>query len=491
MNDFLYLVMDQGGQSSRVLVFDAVGRQRLLLREPVQTRHPMPGRVEQDPVEVVASIRRLLDKLPDQLGADIHRLKAAALVTQRSSLVCWDRETAAPLSPVLSWQDTRAAKYMETLSLSDEEIALHTGLRPNAHYGASKLRWCLDTIPGVKAALGEQRLACGPLASYLLYALTRQHHFAVDPGNAQRTLLWHLPSGDWDEVLLAQFDIPKSILPPLQPSASDFGDLQIGDLQIGDVQLPVALLNGDQNAAFFSQGELPGEQVTINAGTGAFIAVRCAPSVSAPAGLLKTLIFETGTEAESARWFVVEGTVNGAASALELQAAELGVADYQRSLDQWLKSETVIPLFLNGVGGLGAPYWRGDFCSRFVDLDANNNKAALVAVLESIVFLLMVNLLRIRDWRGEREPLTRILVGGGLSQLDGFCQRLADLSGLPVIRSADTEATGRGAAFLLAGQPGDWLVYPGDEFFPGENAELAGRFQQWLQRMAEATAKPL
>ncbi len=486
MNDFLYLVMDQGGQSSRVLVFDAVGRQRLLLREPVQTRHPMPGRVEQDPVEVVASIRTSLDKLPELLGADFHKLIAAALVTQRSSLVCWDRETGAPLSPVLSWQDTRAASYLETLALSDEEIARHTGLRPNAHYGASKLRWCLDTIPGVKAALGEQHLCCGPLASYLLFSLTREHHFAVDPGNAQRTLLWHLPSGDWDEVLLAQFDIPRAILPPIQPSASGFGELQIGD-----VLLPVELLNGDQNAAFFCQGELPAEQVTINAGTGAFIAVRCAPSVSAPEGLLKTLIFETGSEAESARWFVVEGTVNGAASALELQVAELGVADYQRTLDQWLQSETVIPLFLNGVGGLGSPYWQGEFQSRFMGLNSDNQAAALVAVLESIVFLLMVNLLRIRDWRDTREPLTRILVGGGLSQLDGFCQRLADLSGLPVLRSAEKETTGRGAAFLLAGQPGDWLVYPGEEFTPGDNAELLSRFKLWLQRMAEATDTPL
>ncbi|TNF01483.1 MAG: glycerol kinase [Gammaproteobacteria bacterium] len=486
MNDFLYLVIDQGGQSSRVLVFDASGQQRLILRESVQTKHPMPGRVEQEPLEVVASIRTLLDKLPEQLGADLYKLKSVAIVTQRSSLVCWDRQTGGPLSPVLSWQDIRAAGYLKTLALSDTEIAEHTGLRPNAHYGASKMRWCLDTIPGVKAALGEQRLACGPLASFLLFSLTREHHFAVDPGNAQRTLLWHLPSGRWDEVLLAQFDIPKTILPPLQPSASNFGDLQIGD-----VSLPVELLNGDQNAAFFCRGTMPAGQVTINAGTGAFIAVPCPQSAVAPEGLLKTLIFETGTDTATARCFVVEGTVNGAASALELQAAELGVTDYQRKLEQWCRSETKIPLFLNGVGGLGAPYWQGDFQSRFVDVDTKNNAAAMVAVLESIVFLLMVNLLRIRDGWKESEPLTGIQVGGGLSQLDGFCQRLADLARLPVLRGVETEATGRGAAFLLAGRPEVWPAQPGDEFAPMTNAELSGRFQHWLKAMAEATATVL
>ncbi|WP_461482710.1 FGGY family carbohydrate kinase, partial [Porticoccus sp.] len=408
-----------------------------------------------------------------------HKLKAAALVTQRSSLVCWDRHSGEPLSPLLSWQDTRAADLLARLALDDEEVAARTGLRPNAHYGASKLRWCLDNLPAVSEALAGQRLACGPLASYLLFALTREQGFAIDPGNAQRTMLLNLGSGSWDERLLAQFDIPQQVLPPVQPSASEFGTLAVAD-----VSVPVRLVNGDQNAAFFGAGPLHGERVYINAGTGAFIAAPWPEAQSAPPGLLKTLVYQSPKK----RWFVAEGTVNGAASALALQATELGVEDYSLHLEHWCRSVVDIPLFLNGVGGLGAPYWRSDFASGWRHFDPETPQGAMVAVLESIVFLLMVNLQRLRDSGG---PLSEIVVSGGLSELQGFCQRLADLSGLPVFRNPEPEATARGAAFLLADQPGGWQAGDFEYFSPQPNTELEARFKHWQVAMAEAMAERL
>lgn len=469
-----FLVIDQGGLSSRILVFDSSGHQRLLLRRTVQTDYPGPGWVEQDPLELVGSIRSLLDELPGHLGDDLRYLHAAALVTQRSSLVCWDRHSGEPLSPVLSWLDTRAADQLAGLQLDHLSVAERTGLRPNAHYGASKMRWCLEKIPAVGKALDDGRLACGPLASYLLFALTEEHQFAVDPGNAQRTLLMNIHSGLWDQELLAAFDIPEWILPSIQPSASDFGDLAIGQKVV-----PVQLVNGDQNAAFFGAGKLHGERIHINAGTGAFIAAPWPDKQPPPPGLLKTLVYQRGEQ-----WaFVAEGTVNGAASALEQVSAELGLVDYQPELDQWCRSETDIPLYLNGVGGLGAPYWQSDFRSHFLHRDEQNPQAAMVAVVESIVFLLMVNLLRLRDAGG---PFSEVLIGGGLSASDGFCQRLADLSGLPVFRSEEVEATARGAVFLLAGQPEDWPEPDVQYFFPEVNTELQVRFKHWLHNMAEA-----
>lgn len=472
--DHSYLIIDQGGQSSRLLVFDSAGKQQLLLRQQVQTHHSGVGRVEQDSLELVNSIRKLLDELPSKLGADLHRLKAAGLVTQRSSLVCWDRHSGEPLSPVLSWQDTRAADQLAGLQLNHLSVAERTCLRPDAHYGASKMRWCLDGIPAVAEALAAQRLACGPLASYLLFALTREQHFAIDPGNAQRTLLMNIHSGQWDQELLAAFGIPGWTLPPLQSSASEFGTLEVGDTVI-----PIRLVNGDQNVAFFGAGPLHGERVYINAGTGAFIAAPWPEVQSAPPGLLKTLVYQSPKK----RWFVAEGTVNGAAAALERQAVELGIDDYQLHLDHWCRAVTDIPLFLNGIGGLGAPYWRSDFASGWRHFDPENPQGAMVAVLESIVFLLMVNLQRLREGGG---PFSELLIGGGLSASDGFCQRLADLSGLPVFRNPEPEATARGAAFLLAGQPAGWPEPDVQYFFPEVNTELQVRFKHWLHNMAEA-----
>ncbi|WP_438957897.1 FGGY family carbohydrate kinase [Porticoccus sp.] len=476
MNDSLYLVIDQGGQSSRALVFDAHGTTTLLLRRAVATRFIAANRVEQVPADVVNSIRELLVDVADRLGPDLRRLQSAALVTQRSSLVCWHRQTGEPLSPVISWQDTRAAAYLADIKLDPAAIADLTGLRPNAHYGASKLRWCMEHIPAVSEAMDADQLLCGPLASYLLSAITREHSVAIDPGNAQRTLLWHIHRGDWDETLLSQFAIPRRVLPPVCFTQSDFGDLDLGGKAV-----PLALMNGDQNAAFFGVGPLQSDRLYINAGTGAFIAMPWPADDPAPAGLLKTLVYQSARQ----RLFVAEGTVNGAASALDSISAELGVEDYPRFLGEWCQTERDVPLFLNGVGGLGAPWWQSDFQSRFIGEGSAAGK--LVAVLESVVFLLMVNLTRLRE---DRDPVVEIVVGGGLSMIDGFCQRLADLSGLIVLRSGETESTARGAAFLLAGQPGDWRsVF--EQFKPQPDGTIKQRYTNWLKAMADATAMPV
>ncbi len=469
----LYLVIDQGGQSSRALVFDANGDTTLLLRRAVATRFIAANRVEQVPADVVNSIRELLDEVAARLGPDLQWLQSAALVTQRSSLVCWHRQTGEPLSPVISWQDTRAAAYLADMKLDPAEIADLTGLRPNAHYGASKLRWCMDHIPAVSEAMDTDQLLCGPLASYLLFAMTREHSVAVDPGNAQRTLLWNIHHGDWDETLLSQFAIPRRVLPPVCFTQSDFGHLLLGGKAV-----PLALMNGDQNAAFFGVGPPQPDRLYINAGTGAFIARSWPADDTAPAGLLKTLVYQSARQC----LFVAEGTVNGAASAIDQLSVELGVEDYSSCLAEWCQTERDVPLFLNGVGGLGAPWWRSDFHSRFIGEGSTAGK--LVAVLESVMFMLMVNLTRLREGRG---PVVEIVVGGGLSRIDGFCQRLADLSGLKVLRNGEMESTARGAAFLLAGQPGDWQS-AFEQFGPQPDGVIKQRYTDWLKAMADATA---
>ena len=139
--------IDQGGQSSRVIAFDDDGRQLADARVPVGTISPAPGMFEQDPDAVVDSIRlsfvEVMRALPQ--GARVR----AGLATQRSSIVCWDRNTGTALSPVISWRDTRNSRWLRSLGLDADFVRRITGLRPSAHYGASKFRWCLDRLPAV------------------------------------------------------------------------------------------------------------------------------------------------------------------------------------------------------------------------------------------------------------------------------------------------------------------------------------------------------
>jgi glycerol kinase len=459
----LFLTLDQGGSASRALVFDAYGHEHAAARVEVGDRRPQLGWVEQHPEEVVDSLRRVAAAALAQLDAGQRaRVEACSLSTQRSSLVAWDRHSGAPLSPVLSWQDTRAAAWLQAQALDAEAIRASTGLYPNAHYGLSKMRWCLDNLEPVRKAAAEDRLLIGPLAAFLAFRLLESRPARVDPANASRTLLLDLATGDWNEATLARFGIERAWLPTVARS-----DAEYGELVLDGARLPLRLLSGDQSTAAFAHGELRAEAAYLNVGTGAFV-FRALDQVP-PARLLRSVVHWS-----DAPQYVVEGTVNGAGSALEKGVR----VDFSRKGDS-------DPLFLNGVGGLGSPDWRPDFPSRFIGDGTVEQRQAAIA--ESIVFLIERNLALLRTLD---PPCTHVIASGGISQSDDFCQALADLTGLPVRRPAHCEATARGAAFLLAGRPVDWAALAQFEFLPREAPVLHARHRRWQAAMATALATP-
>jgi len=470
----LFLTLDQGGSASRALVFDARGRERAAARVEVGDRRPRPGWVEQDPDEVAGSLRRAATNALAQLDSrDRGQVVACGLSTQRSSLVAWDRVSGAALSPVLSWQDTRAAEWLSAQALDAEAVRASTGLYPNAHYGLSKMRWCLDHIEAVWDAALNGRLLIGPLAAFLAFRLLESRPTKVDPANASRTLLLDLARGDWNEEMLARFGIERTWLPRVSRSDADYGDFVLDD----GSRLPLRLLSGDQSTAAFAYGELRPEAAYLNVGTGAFVFRAAA---DAPPRLLRSMVHWAEAPA-----YVVEGTVNGAGSALAAFAQAQGVADVAPALDAaWQDDDSAGEVvYLNGVGGLGSPDWRPDFTSRFVGKGTWQQQ--LVAVAESIVFLVERNLARLRTLG---TPCVHLLASGGLSQSDRFCQALADLTALPVRRPAHCEATARGAAFLLAGRPVEWAALPLSEFMPRSAAALHARHRRWQDAMAAALA---
>ncbi|MEE8108958.1 MAG: FGGY family carbohydrate kinase, partial [Gammaproteobacteria bacterium] len=220
------LVLDQGGHATRALVFDETGDTVAGCEVEIGTSHPSPGRVEHEAGKLIASVAECLDRLATQLGAKTAKVRSAALCTQRSSIACWSKKTGEPLSPVISWQDTRAADSLESLSLSQPEVAEITGLPRSPHYGASKLRWSLEHLDDVRSARPEDDLAFGPLASFILYNLSQGRQFAVDPCNASRTLLWDIRTGQWSSRLLNAFAIDGALLPTIQPNRYAWCDLQ-------------------------------------------------------------------------------------------------------------------------------------------------------------------------------------------------------------------------------------------------------------------------
>ena len=473
----LYLAIDQGGHSSRALVFNYLGEVVSEGYVDVGVSQPRADWVEQDPEELVQSIRVAVGRAVDALGERRSAIVAAGLATQRSSIACWDKTTGEALTPIISWQDRRAYQWLEKFSDKSEVIHEATGLFLSAHYGASKLRWCTDHVPSVKQALQQGRLAYGPMASYLTYRLLQEKPLITDPANASRTLLWNIGKMDWDPVLLDLFGIDQTALPKSVPSYHEYGHLQVDDLRI-----PMTFVSGDQSAATYALGKMQAETVYINVGTGAFVSRSLGHYPSHGRRLLTSIVLQEDHQPT----YVLEGTVNGAGSALDWAEKEFGLPTLLDDLPKWLEQAKSPPLFLNGVSGLGAPFWVPNFVSHFIGEGEASDR--VVAVIESIVFLLEANLV---EMQGLASPPQQIQLSGGLSRLDGFCQRVADLTGLPVYRPTEQEATARGLAYLLAGRPSDWPEAElGQWFKPVNNDGLRKRYDQWLFSLRNAMRKP-
>ncbi len=473
----LYLAIDQGGQGSRALVFNNRGEGLAEGANKLGVVQPHANWVEQDADDLVRSVRAAVDEATSALGERSRDITAAGLATQRSSIACWNKHTGVALSPVISWQDRRAYEWLEQFSGLKERIHKTTGLFLSAHYGASKFRWCLDNLPAVREAYENESLAWGPVASFLLFRLLAERPLLTDPANASRTLLWSLKTRDWDPELLALFGLPSEPLPRCVPSRHDFGTLRIADRSV-----PLSVVTGDQTAALFGFGQPQPETAYINIGTGAFVQRLSGRYPGYVPQFLTVIVLQDGDDVT----YALEGTVNGAASALRWLEHEHRVGGLDMHLPEWLEQEVVPPLFLNGISGLGSPYWIADFRSRFVGEGQDAEKA--VAVIESIAFLLQTNL---EGMLQLASPPQQIQISGGLSRLDGLCQRLADISRLPIYRPREAEATARGVAFLLAGRPRSWPETElGEWFRPAHNPSLMTRYRAWREHMNIAAAQP-
>jgi glycerol kinase len=463
----LILAIDQGTYSTRAIIFDAQGRVVNSARQSIALQRHSRTEIEQSPVEILQSMQSVVASVLEDPAIKTEQISSAGMATQRSSVVAWDRNTGQALSPVISWQDRRAADRLRQLREQSHTIQQLTGLHLSPHYGASKLQWLLENNATVAAALDDNTLVMGPLASYLLHHLTDNVFEVIDDANASRTLLWNLQHRNWDNTLLECFNIPARVLPECRPIYCDYGS-------INEHAIPVRATNGDQTAALYAQGLPAKNTVTVNIGTGAFVLLPVDDPSTRPDGLLAGISHST----EHSGSYYIEGTVNGAAAALKWAAASFGLSETEQSLAGWLDVIKIPTLFINTVGGLGSPWWQDGPAPHFLDAEVSGPEA-MVAVIESILFLIQANVALLQT---VNPAIDKIRISGGLSQLDELCQKLANLSGLGVYRPVQVEATARGIAWQAAGSPVDWPPTGEDTTFtPTTDTGLNKRYARFRE----------
>lgn len=455
-----FLVLDQGGQSSRALLYDAQGGLIRQATRAVATERPAPDRVEQDPEALVDTLRECAtEALADGEGA-----AAAGLAVQRSSVVCWDARTGAALTPVLSWQDTRAHALFDEIALDAGAVRRTTGLPPTAHYGATKLAWCLRNVAAVRDAYDAGALRLGPLSAFLLDRLLEGRPYLATATLAQRTLLYDVHADDWSDLLLAAFGIPRPLLPALMPDCAPLGHLS-------GTAIPVMVCVGDQNAIPYAAGAPGAETLYLNAGTGAFVLRAIPHDADTPRGLLRSLLPRGG--------YAAEGTVNGAGSAVAWFENETRADFPWPALEALTTLPPGAPLFVNSVGDIGAPFWRTGVRAR-LEPDGGTAVERAYAVVESIAFLVRANVARMRD-AGLGVP--RVRMSGGLAASPFACRLVAAALDAPVDRSGDLEATARGVLTLLGGTAdhAEPVEYRPER---GWVAALDARYRAWLNIIA-------
>ncbi len=500
-----YMAIDQGSHASRACLFDEAGELVCEHTKKIKTRQINDSHIEQDANEIVESVKEVVNKLLSEVSTE-QIIVACGIATQRSSVVAWNKNGTA-ISPVLSWQDTRGKQLLAKLKKNEAEIQQLSGLPLSAHYGASKLNYLLAKAKHNGTTLDSLRLS--PLISYLLFHILDEHPYIVDHANAQRTQLFDLNKLNWSTRLTKLFNIPKHLLPDcvavLKTPDSPHGKL-------ANTDIPVCAINGDQNAAIFGSGLLTPETALVNFGTGAFV-LRLLSHYSASKKQLSGIACSDHNSVQ----YIREATINGAGSALNWLKKRHQVNDILKQLPAWLNEGSLNeaslnktelnkirqpPVFINTIGGLGSPWWLNNIDAKFIeseftksghslkkvktnlattDLVASNITANIatanlateaVAIIESIVFMVCINLQIMQS----EHTITRIRVSGGLSQLDGLCQRLANLSALRVERMKLPETTARGVAWLAGGKPDGWSNVELDVFKPVINPALTKRY---------------
>ncbi len=470
----MVLAIDQGTTGTTVLVFDHDAAVRGRAYAEVTQHYPRPGWVEHDADEIWRGVRRLVGAALADAAVRPADVRAVGITNQRETTVLWDRETGEPVHNAIVWQDRRTAPLCERLRADglEDEVRRRTGLVLDPYFSATKLRWLLDNVDGLRARAERGELAFGTIDAWLLWKLSGGTRaggavHATDVTNASRTLLFNIHELRWDPAMLAALGVPEAVLPAVRPSAAVHAHTS-PDAFLG-AAAPVAGLAGDQHAALFGQACFAEGMVKNTYGTGAFLMMHTgARPVPSRAGLLTTLAWQLDGEPAE---YALEGSIFVAGAAVQWLRDGLGIiatAAETEALARSLPSNEGV-YFVPALTGLGAPHWDPYARGTLVGLTRGSTRAHLArAALESMAYQTAdVVTAMARDAGVAPHDGRPLRADGGAAVNDFLMQFQADVLGVPVEVPRVSETTALGAAYLAGLATGFWR----------DRAELTARWR--------------
>ncbi|MFT3888170.1 MAG: FGGY family carbohydrate kinase [Arachnia sp.] len=450
----MILAVDQGTSSTKATLFDGRGAAVASASVPLGQTHPRPGWVEQDAREILDGVRQVIAEV-----ATAHDVEAVAFSTQRESAVVWDRATGEPVGPMLGWQDRRTAGRVAELAEHAARVREISGLPLDPMFSALKLQWLLDAVDPDRARSRRGELCVGTVDSWLVARLTGEHR--IEAGNASRTQLLDLTTGDWSDELCALFGIPREVLPRVAASDEPTGEIDV---------LPgraVRAVLGDSHAALYGHGVRAPGALKATYGTGSSIMGLVDAADGVPAGLVGTVAWRLGGATQVA----MEGNILASGATLAWLSRLLG-----RGVDDLAALARAAPAdhgvtLVPAVAGLGAPHWDPTARAVLVGFDLGTDAAVLARAAMEAIAQQIADVVDAAEAAGR---VAAILADGAPSADDFLMQLQADVAGREVRRPAHPGLSARGAAQLAADTLGlSFDAVPADIFTPHRDNAVA------------------
>ncbi|HVU70709.1 MAG TPA: glycerol kinase GlpK [Ktedonobacteraceae bacterium] len=447
------LALDQGTTSSRAILFNHNGEVVSVAQREFPQIYPAPGLVEHDPEAIWSSQLAVAREVLRVAGVRAEEIAALGITNQRETAVVWEKATGRPVHNAIVWQSRLTVPICEELTAKgfDQELRARTGLVTDAYFSGTKVKWILDHVPGVRERAARGEVLFGTIDTFLMWRLSKGRIHATDVSNASRTLLYNIYTGDWDDVILRELDIPRAMLPRVQDSSSLFGTT---DAEFFGVPLPLAGVAGDQQAATFGQTCYEVGMAKNTYGTGCFMLMNTGTrGVPSQHGLLTTIAWGLGGQT----YYALEGSIFVTGAAVQWLRDGLGIIKQSADVEELAASVEnnagvyLVPAFV----GLGAPYWDSRARGTIVGLTRGSTAGHIArATLESMAY-------QTRDvleamTADSQVHLTTLRVDGGAVVNNLLMQFQADILGVPVQRPRVAETTALGAAYLAGLAVGFW-----------------------------------
>lgn len=445
------IALDQGTTSSRAVLFDALGSIVGIAQQEFTQIFPQPGWVEHNANEIWNTQLGVLQKLISDNQVEPKAIAAIGITNQRETTVIWDRKTGEPVYNAIVWQDKRTAPICEDLKSKGLTgyVRENTGLVIDSYFSGTKVKWILDHVEGARQKAKNGELVFGTIDTWLIWKLTNGKSHVTDYSNASRTMMYNIRELKWDEKLLQELTIPKSLLPEVKPSAAAFGTWKLNG-----VDIPIAGVAGDQQAALFGQACFEPGMAKNTYGTGCFMLMNTGSKIQlSKNGLITTIAWGLDGKVE----YALEGSVFIAGAAVQWLRDSLHLIDQSKDSEYFAMKALgsnevyVVPAF----AGLGAPYWDMYARGAIFGLTRDTGKDHIIkATLESMAYQTKDILNAMQEDAGL--TLASLKVDGGASANNILMQFQANILGTEVERPEVIESTAQGAAYLAGIQIGLW-----------------------------------